>query len=133
MATKNQQQERLCGQCAEPTDRDEYSCPMGKCNLVLCPMCSNPETHIRENGSCTEWWGKRKEASMIQKSTRLPIKYRWYDEPQLCLECGKSEIDPSITAEAMEAASVPYGYIKCPKHFSNDHEPHCGCGNCKKS
>ena len=42
---------------------------------------------------------------------------RWYDEPQPCPICGQVAIDPEITAEMMEAAAVPYGYIKCPEHF----------------
>ncbi|GEM_PF-5106061 len=48
------------------------------------------------------------------------MRRKWYDKPQVCPVCKYAPIDPSITAEDMEAASVPYGYIKCLKHFSND-------------
>lgn len=47
---------------------------------------------------------------------------RRYDEPQPCPYCGCVEVDPAITAEMMEAASRPYGYMKCPKHFPDDRE-----------
>lgn len=45
------------------------------------------------------------------------MNYKWYNQPQPCPICKKVAIDPNITAELMEAACSPYGYIKCPEHF----------------
>lgn len=49
---------RVCGQCCVPTDGDEYGCPSGNCNLVLCATCSNPEVHFNSLGECPPWWGE---------------------------------------------------------------------------
>ena len=49
---------RVCGQCSEPTNGEEYSCPTDRCSLVLCVTCSNSKIHSSPDGSCPEWWGE---------------------------------------------------------------------------
>lgn len=65
-----------------------------------------------------------KDPRELRQESREEIKEsktrRWYDEPQVCPVCGEVPIDPDITAEIMDGACSPYGYIKCPKHFPYD-------------
>jgi len=56
---------RVCGQCSEPTNNEEWGCPHNRCNLVLCATCSNEEVHIRQNGHCPPWWGSEKTTKEI--------------------------------------------------------------------
>lgn len=44
-------------------------------------------------------------------------RYTQHDKPQPCPVCKKIAVDPSITAEMMDVACSPYGYIQCPEHF----------------
>ena len=64
------QQISVCGQCCVVTNDDEYGCPEDNCDLVLCPTCSNPEVHFREDGSCPPWWGEGLTEEQVEKRMR---------------------------------------------------------------
>ena len=56
----------ICGQCGEVTEDNQNPCPADRCNLALCPTCSDPSVHFNPDGSCAE--GLTKEE--IQKRLR---------------------------------------------------------------
>lgn len=74
---------RVCGQCSEPIENEEYyGCPVNKCDLVLCPTCSNPEVHLRSDGNCPDWWGKSLSKVEIAKRMKevAQSNYRYQGE-----------------------------------------------------